>query len=190
MTICSVSECGKNAIKRGLCTAHYKRLMRHGSPTAGRTAPGVAHAFVRDVVLPFEGDECLFWPFATNDGSRGVIRVDGRSVLVSRYVCAATHGAPTRRGLEAAHSCGKGHLGCVNPRHLSWKTPSENQADKLLHGTHTRGERHPLVKLAEADVLAIRSLRGKQTQNKIAETYGVSVTTVCQIQTGTSWRWL
>lgn len=32
---CSLSGCGKPAITRGMCNAHYRRLLRHGDPLGG-----------------------------------------------------------------------------------------------------------------------------------------------------------
>jgi hypothetical protein len=38
--MCDVDGCERRAVARGVCSAHHKRLMRHGSPTAGRKSPG------------------------------------------------------------------------------------------------------------------------------------------------------
>lgn len=37
--MCSVEGCGRVAIAKGLCTMHYARAKRNGSPTALRNAP-------------------------------------------------------------------------------------------------------------------------------------------------------
>ena len=37
---CSVSSCCKNVVGRGLCAAHYSKLMKYGNPLAGRTNSG------------------------------------------------------------------------------------------------------------------------------------------------------
>ena len=46
-----------------------------------------------------------------------------------------------------------------------------------------------MAKLAEADVLEIRALRGLPLA-EIAERFGIGPSTVCQIQKGRSWGWL
>lgn len=33
--VCKIESCGKSAVKGGYCTAHYKRLRRHGDPLGG-----------------------------------------------------------------------------------------------------------------------------------------------------------
>lgn len=50
-------------------------------------------------------------------------------------MCQKAHGDPPSPKHDAAHSCGRGHEGCVNPNHLSWKTKKQNQADRITHGT-------------------------------------------------------
>lgn len=38
--ICSIEECDKNVMGRGLCSAHYSKLLKYGDPLAGRTHQG------------------------------------------------------------------------------------------------------------------------------------------------------
>lgn len=133
--VCSIPDCGKPVKTKGWCTGHYKRWLRHGSPTCGRTPPGEPERFYRQVVLPYDGDECLLWPYAALSSGYATLHLNGRAQIVSRLVCEETYGPPPTRHHEAAHRCGKGHLGCVTRSHLRWATPTENQADKLLSGT-------------------------------------------------------
>lgn len=131
-----------------------------------------------------EGDECVFWPFSTTRGY-GVFAYHGKNYYAHRAICEMVHGpAPTDKH-HAAHSCGQGENKCVNPQHISWKTPSENQLDKREHGTPYRDGRRN--KLKPEDVLTIRSLRGIKTQDEIATMFGVSRRNIGMIQTGRSW---
>jgi hypothetical protein len=109
---------------------------------------------------------------------------------VHRLVCEYVNGAAPTPRHHAAHSCGNGHLGCVTPRHLSWKTPSENADDKLVHGTAQRGEKHAHAKLTENQVRIIRELKGTASQTTLAERFGVSPTTIGQIHNRRVWGWL
>lgn len=191
---CSVDGCKGNAHWRahgigGMCRSHYRRKRDHGDPLGGRARNGEAESFYREVVLPYRGSDCLIWPYARNAGY-AVMRRDGKSISVSRSVCRDTHGpAPTDRH-EAAHSCGNGAGGCITPMHLSWKTPAENQADKIGHGTSNRGERCAASKLTADDVRRIRSLEGKMTQQQIADEYGVHCVTIGDIFRRATWAWL
>ena len=151
-------------------------------------ARGDAFQYLVDVVLNYSGDECLYWPFGRIGGGYGQVNYEGRQHYVHRVVCEKTHGPS--EGLDAAHSCGNGHLGCVNPRHLSWKTRGENVADARAHGTIARGERNGRAKISEDDARNIRALRGLRSQSALARQYSIDQSTVSDIQTGKRWGWL
>lgn len=144
--LCSIGGCGKPTVNvRGWCKAHYQRWYRHGDPLMRtRLANGEAETYLRDVVMAYDGNDCIFWPYSKG---RAMMSRDGRHATVARVVCEEHHGAPPAPDYEAAHSCGKGHGGCVTKGHLSWKTAVENASDKHLHGTMARGESHGRTKL-------------------------------------------
>jgi predicted HTH transcriptional regulator len=81
-------------------------------------------------------------------------------------------------------------LGCVNKRHLSWKTRAENLAEMVEHGNSTRGERHIGSKLTEAQVVEIKSLLGAVTQAELGRRFGVPRQTIHSIRSRQSWAWL
>lgn len=151
---------------------------------------GTARRYFEEVVLAYDGDECLTWPYQRD--SHGYGRFDseqGETRLVSRQVCEAVHGPAPSPDHEAAHSCGRGDKACVTKRHLSWKTKTENEADKLVHGTAPRGERHGMAKLTNEQVFEIK--RSSSVPLPIlAERYGVSRTLICAIRKGRKWGWL
>ena len=184
---CSVDTCSRIAKSRGLCNAHHKRLMRHGNPLGGRTPDGEPGTYFRDVVLSYEGNECLKWPYSRDEGGHGQVKLNGIQNTVHRAVCLEANGPPPTPKHDAAHSCGNGHDGCCTKRHLSWKTRKENMADKLLHGTHNRGEQHNFSKLKESDIREIRSLRGERLAI-LAERFGVTRSNICAIQLGKAWK--
>lgn len=190
ISVCSVQGCGKPTQARGLCFSHWKRWRRYGDPTAGRIPHGETERYVREVVLPYDGDECLIWPYACNNGGYAVATIGGEKKVVSRFVCERVKGPAPSAEHEAAHSCGRGAVGCVTPGHVSWKTPAQNHADKIVHGTHNRGERHPLSKLTEDEVISIRSQRGAVLQRDLAKDFGITQGTVSAIQTAERWGWL
>jgi hypothetical protein len=188
---CSVEGCNGAHIAKGLCRKHYSRMARHGDPLiAGGTAQGEAKEFYQSVVLKYSGEDCLIWPYAKSESGYGVILRRGMMRNVSRVVCEDAYGPPPTNDHQAAHSCGKGHLGCVSKGHVSWKTPSGNQLDRLAHGTDNRGEKHNLAKLKEKQVREIISLKGHETQQSIACRYGVSSRTVSDIHRGRRWAWM
>lgn len=186
--LCSIPGCGKAFLAKGFCNAHYKRWQRHGDPLGGRTPDGEPLAFLEAAVLPSEGDGCLIWPYSKCGKGYARIWREGKMRCVSRIVCWAERGPPPTPEHEAAHLCGKGHLACCNPKHLVWKTRSENQADRLIHGTHSRGERSGCSKLTEAEVTEIRA--STTPTAKLATKYRVSQQQILDIKARKSWAWM
>lgn len=162
-------------------------MKRYGDPLSGSTYKGEPNRFYEDVVLQYEGDECLIWPYAKG-GQAARLSVFGKLRVVPRMVCEVVNGPPPSDEYEAAHECGNGHLGCVTKRHLSWKTPAGNAADRYIHGTQRFGESSPKSKITEDDVIEIRSLFGKETQVAIAKRYGLNQSTISVIQARKTWQ--
>lgn len=82
-------------------------------------------------------------------------------------------------------------MACVNPGHLYWATPQENQNERVKHNTSNRGEQQWLAKLTSNDVLEIRKmLVAGFSQAGIARQYGLAPSTVSNIKTGKHWGWL
>lgn len=187
--ICSIEGCDKTHRARGWCLRHWDKWRKHGDPLGGRDY-AIAQKFYNDVVLPYDGDECLIWQYSRTSKGYGHLSVVGRSGIVSRMLCEDVNGPPPEADFDAAHSCGRGHQGCVTKRHISWKTKTENQADRLGHGTMTRGEKHPGARLSEDDVRAIRALRGSMVQREIGELFGVERKTISDIFWGKTWGWM
>ena len=188
-TTCSVEDCEKPTAARGWCSAHYERFRRHGDPLAGGASPGEPRRWLENH-KDHQGDECVVWPFATLPTGYGHTQMNGIGMNASRAMCILAHGEPPEPGLHAAHSCGRGHLGCVNPRHLRWATPAENNADKLDHGTAPRGSRNVGAKLTESEVIEIREVyaTGEFLQREIADEVGVNASVISNIVTRTTWK--
>lgn len=192
---CSVVGCKGNAHyrakgTRGWCQAHYLRWLRYGDPLNSSTRLGEPIEFIKNVALLYDGDDCLRWPFSTNDDGYGVFRIDGQRLIASRYVCELAHGEPPTPEHQAAHSCGKGHEACVSRKHLRWATPSENHMDRVEHDTHNRGSRHTLSKLTDDQVREIRALSGRMSRRETAARFGVSMSLIAKIRANRAWQWL
>lgn len=171
--LCSMPDCGKRPKARGLCKLHYDQGLK-----ANRLPPKRLTA--RDWInanLDFDGDECLIWPFYRDTYGYGVLKISSKSTSASRYTCTLAHGEPPSPRHQAGHGCGNGHLGCVNPKHLRWVTPLENQSDKILHGTANN-------KISDECVLEIRKLRGLASIRELGERFNLHHTTISQIQRG------
>lgn len=179
---CSVDGCDrprKNGA--GMCVAHYLRWWRHGSPTLGRALNGEADRFIQSI-LHTTHDTCIVWPF----GGRAP---NGWATRAARKVCAAKHGPRPSKSHEATHSCGNGHLACVNPNHIRWGTHAENMREKIAHGTTFRGN-HPLAKLSVDDVREIRRLHRVMPAAELATRFSVGRGNIYAIQARRAWRWV
>lgn len=173
-----------------MCNLHYLRKRRHGSPSVRkRVANGGVLAWINDVALKHEVHGCLDWPFYRSARTGyAYMNFRGRPHHAARVICILAHGEPPFAGAEAAHSCGRGHEGCVSKGCLSWKTAKENSGDKFRHGTVKRGEQMPLARLTEDQVLSI--FRDVRPQTEIASEYKCAQQTVGKIKTGHAWAWL
>lgn len=186
--ICSVEGCGRPHNCKGFCKPHYERWRKNGDSRSDlplRNPQGSALSFLETVVLPFVGSECLIWPFTRNKSGHATVKFEGSNQVVARIVCVKLKGPAPTSDHEAAHSCGRGHLGCVNGNHLRWATHAENEADKITHGTSNRGARHGMAKLTEPEIKIIRAIKAPSRQ--IAAMFGVSQTTISKIKRGEGW---
>lgn len=188
---CGAKGCNEPLHAHGYCGRHAYKFRAHGDPLGGRrgSSPGEPLRWVTEHV-DHQGDDCLMWPFEIANNGYGVVRHDGKKRVASRVMCEAAHGLPPANDYDAAHSCGNGHQGCMNPRHLSWKTRKDNVADAIDHGTWNHGEKVPSAKLTEADVREIRRIGTTQTQAALAERFGVRDNTISRILARKRWGWL
>lgn len=133
-------------------------------------------------------EECWPWTGTTRDGY-GLVSIAGRSHQASRVAYELVKG-PIPDGFHVLHSCD--NPPCVNPRHLSAGTRSDNMRDKVRKGRDNRsqGEAHYHTKLSAADVAEIRRLHDVErlTIRKIAALYGMSVGGIKKIAYRSSWK--
>ena len=113
---------------------------------------------------------------------------NGTTTRVHTLVLEAFVG-PKSEGMECRHLDGDP----ANNRleNLAWGTPSENQSDKIQHGTTNRGAKAAGSILCERDVLAIRRRAASGENRKaLADEFGVAERTVSAVVTRQTWAWL
>jgi len=186
--LCSVEDCDKPTRTRGFCATHYLRLWRTGETGGEIVGRGEPFAWLM-AHINHVGEECLMWPFQRNNVGYATISKRGRKTSAARMMCVLAHGEPETSEIDTAHSCGRGHLGCVNPSHVRWASRSENMKDAIGHGTTTKGERNAQAALTEADVRAIRLMAGVPYK-QIARQFGISPSAVGLIMRRERWGWL
>lgn len=116
-----------------------------------------------------QGEACIPWPFSHDTKGYPQVWRDGVK-KANRVMCELAHGEPPTPKHQAAHSCG--NRGCINPRHLSWKTQSENEADKHIHGTIVAKNWGPRGKLKPDQIEQIRT--SSLSNVELASRFGVN----------------
>jgi len=96
------------------------------------TKRGEARQYFENVVLKYDGEDCLIWPYSMVKG-RARMQIAGKSGNVATFVCLRIYGKAPENQPHTRHLCGKGFTGCVAKRHLKWGSPLENGSDKEFH---------------------------------------------------------
>lgn len=186
MKTCAVEGCDRKVLAKGLCGKHYQRMRATGSTESTKAEPGEPQRFIINAVAS-AGDECIIWPFYKDSLGYGVLKWEGKVRKAHRVALALAGDGAMPADLHAAHDpvvCN--NPSCVNPNHLSWKTPSENSADQLVAGTTTAGERSWSAKLTDEDVRRIRN--DDRLHEEIAKDYPVCANTIYGIKAGLRWK--
>ena len=173
-------------------------VLRHTvSATLWRTVPGYPayEVSVDGLVRRCQGFRCrrahrVLVPFVRPNGYAQILLYQGgkrRRFGVHQLVALAFLGPKPSPQHEVAHLDGQRLNNHVS--NLAWLLPIENDAHKDLHGTRLRGSQIGNAKLTEAQVVLIRqALAVGIRQCALAQTYGVSDSTVSLIARAKTWR--
>jgi hypothetical protein len=187
---CSVVDCGNPHAARGYCQAHYRNWSRSGNPIPKITkvAQGEADKLLQELIrrgqkAKVRKEECLTWPFwKRTDGYGGINGYE--SQIVSRLICIGIYGDPKKDEPDALHNCDRGRFACVEPTHIEWGSKAKNNGpDKRRAGTDLHGEKSPVHKLSDRQVLQIRKLysSGDWTQRDLASKFACTQATISHI---------
>jgi DNA-binding XRE family transcriptional regulator len=124
---------------------------------------------------------CWIWMAARTHGGYGALWLDGEVKYAHRVVGVIFLALDEQSGLYVLHDCDT--PACCNPNHLRLGTHRENMADASAKGRLGK-------KLTPPEVIEIRRLRaeGGHTQQDLADRFGVSKTTIQQIERRETWR--
>lgn len=132
---------------------------------------------------------CWVWTASCLKSGYGSIKTkDG--TMGSHRISWKLHYGKISKGLCVCHKCD--NKKCVNPNHLFLGTQAENIQDMIKKGkgNKAKGEKHPMAKLKEWQVLEIRAKykTGKYTQRQLAKEYNVAEITVNYIINRKTWK--
>ena len=140
-------------------------------------------------------NECWLWTGGRSNGKggkrnirRAAFWINGTTMHASRAAWIIFRGDPEDRWV--LHTCDN-HL-CVNPNHLYLGDRFDNAQDRVNRSPNSfvKGEAHSQAKLTGDDVSEIKNKYKphRYSQQRLANEYGVTRTTIQQIVEGRSWR--
>ena len=129
--------------------------------------------------------DCWEWQAYKNKDGYGDFRLNDKRAYAHRFAYEELV-KPIPEGLYILHSCNNPL--CVNPFHLRAGTPQDNMNDREKAGNTARGEKQGNSKLTQPQVDKIRDSKGKITQRKLANQFGVSRWQINEIQAGRCWK--
>lgn len=185
--VCSIEGCGRPLRARGWCNMHWRRWNIHGDPgepTARRTDREANFWSFVDPNGPIPAHRpklgrCAEWTGARSYGY-GSLRVRNVQWAAHRLAWTLAQG-PIPVGMQVLHHCD--NPPCCRPSHLFLGTYQDNVDDRQAKGRMPRT-------LSEPQVLGIIELLadGRRTRRSIADTYGISMSSVNSIAWGKTWK--
>ena len=129
---------------------------------------------------------CEEWPGARQGDGYGVVRHEGKVVLVHRLAWAREHG-PIPDGMHVLHECD--NPPCRRLSHLFLGTPLDNARDKFAKGrARVLGVENVNAKLTDDAVRDIRARRDRGEPIKlVGAAHGIDPSTVVHIHKRRRW---
>lgn len=184
---CSFNGCERDAVCKGYCDKHYRRVLRRGDVNdfgSRKVEDGDAvERFHKKYEISKSG--CWIWTAGTRPNGKGVQYPrhwtdDGRSTGAHRFSFQLAHG-PIPQSMYVCHKCDTPL--CVNPDHLFVGTHKDNMQDMVTKKRSFTGrgeDKKGRAKLTNQQADQIRKM--DVSHSKIAAMFGVSQTTISRIK--------
>jgi hypothetical protein len=189
-----VDGCSGEFGTRGLCSKHYERWRRLDSPnilTGSNNTFLLQDRTLRDRLYAQvkSNGTCLEWTGYRDKNGYGRMSINNIPILTHRIAWEIENG-PIPKGMHVLHKCD--NPPCIKISHLFLGNQAINNQDCVQKGRDKkrglRGEDHNQAKLTEDQAMEIRA--SDEQGKTLAERYGVTQTTISEIQKGKSWQHL
>lgn len=142
---------------------------------------------LENMSIPEPNSGCFLWTGPVQDTGYPKITVNYRTRRATR-VSYEVHKGPIPEGMCVCHKCDV--KSCINPDHLFLGTHQDNMDDMVAKGRSRdrRGERSPLAKMTDEQILLIRA--DIRSNRAIAAAFGLRKSTISDIKRGRTWRHL
>ncbi len=135
-------------------------------------------------------EDCIICPGYRNAQGYGRKQVKGVKYQAHRVAYAKANGLDVSTLVGVVmHKCD--NPGCINPKHLTLGTHSDNMQDMVQKGRSMRGEKHrsAVLTLEQAKEIRARHVPNCRVNGSsaLAREYGVSHTTICQTVRNKRW---
>lgn len=179
-TTCIFTGCEQPFHAKRLCKRHYQQQWTTGSPEIKRPNPRgtMLERFWRHVQRRGE-EECWLWTGFLDKDGYGKLRIGNTNIGAHRFSY-ITFVGPVPEGVILRHKCNT--PACANPNHVIPGTHLENMSDRLEAGNYPTNELHPMARISDRDVAAIRASWG--THKALALRFGISVSQIGNIRRG------
>jgi hypothetical protein len=137
-------------------------------------------------LISVNSDQCLEWPYSTNDSGYGLVWLNGMARKAHRVSWSLVNGE-IPKGMMVCHKCD--NRICVNPNHLFIGTAKDNAVDSFNKGRQVRGgELNGRAKLMNYQVIEIKRLlaAGERICN-ISRKFNIPDATIDNIKSGRAW---
>lgn len=171
--MCNQDGCKEKRFGHGMCSKHYTRWRRYGSPDVkNSTTPEMSDAerfALKGYIVDDSG--CWIWQGTIGAGGYGVLKTQGGKPDKAHRVSYRIHVGDFPIGAHVMHSCD--NPPCVNPDHLTIGTRSANMQDMWDKRRHPSTPRV----IAEETRVAMRK-RYQEVKNaaQVAREFKVSIT--------------
>lgn len=130
---CSVEGCNNFSRTKGLCSSHYKKLLKYGDPSTEpkRAKRGESKDFILNAVNS-DTDECIIWPYGKKDNvGRVVWEGKARNACRVTLMLSNNQSEEDVSDLKLLRRNGCNNKSCINPNHTKWSEKRESTKIEL-----------------------------------------------------------